>query len=105
MITIRCSTWGDEGSSADTKRRRSEAASGPDRLPSIHAEPDELRCFDFFRDALFSRKFLVLLVVVISINACWHVFRVWLPKFLVKRGAGTLKKIPMFEINFLVSTS
>ena len=38
-------------------------------------------------DAIFSRKFATLLIVVISINACWHLFRVWLPKFL-QQGRG-----------------
>jgi ACS family hexuronate transporter-like MFS transporter len=31
---------------------------------------------------MLDRRFLVLLIVVISINVCIHVFRVWLPKFL-----------------------
>lgn len=30
-----------------------------------------------------SRKFLILAVMVICINMCWHVFRVWMPKFML----------------------
>lgn len=38
--------------------------------------------------ALFqSRRFLVLVVVVVSINTAWHLTRVWLPKFL-QQGRG-----------------
>ena len=33
------------------------------------------------------RRFIVLIVVVVSINACWHLFRVWMVMFLV-RGHG-----------------
>ncbi len=49
-------------------------------------------------DAVFSRKFLVLLIVVISINACWHLFRVWLPKFL-QQGRG-YTETAMLNFNF-----
>ena len=49
-------------------------------------------------DAVFSRKFLVLLIVVISINACWHLFRVWLPKFL-QQGRGYTESA-MLNFNF-----
>lgn len=42
---------------------------------------------DTLANAFFSRKFFVLLVMVISINACWQLLRVWMPKFLqVGRG-------------------
>jgi ACS family hexuronate transporter-like MFS transporter len=36
---------------------------------------------------VFSRRFLVLLIIVFAINTCWHLFRVWLPAFL-QRGRG-----------------
>jgi len=49
-------------------------------------------------EAVFSRKFLVLLIVVISINACWHLFRVWLPKFL-QQGRG-YSETEMLNFNF-----
>ena len=37
---------------------------------------------DSFYSAVFSRKFLVLVIIVVAINACWHLFRVWMPLFL-----------------------
>ena len=42
---------------------------------------------DTLLSAVFSRKFLVLVVIVISINACWQLLRVWMPKFL-QTGRG-----------------
>jgi hypothetical protein len=42
-----------------------------------------------FWSIVFQRRFLTLFVVVILINTCYHFFRAWLPKFLVKgRGYG-----------------
>lgn len=38
-------------------------------------------------ELIFSRKFLVLVIVVISINLCWHQFRVWMQLFL-EQGRG-----------------
>ena len=49
-------------------------------------------------DAVFSRKFATLLIVVVSINACWHLFRVWLPKFL-QQGRG-YSETEMLNFNF-----
>lgn len=40
-----------------------------------------------YRDLLLSRRFVVLLIVVISINLCWHQFRVWMQLFL-EQGRG-----------------
>ncbi|WP_397570471.1 MFS transporter [Schlesneria sp. T3-172] len=42
---------------------------------------------DTFLSAVFSRKFLIMVIMVVSINACWHLFRVWMPKFL-QSGRG-----------------
>lgn len=39
-----------------------------------------------FWSVLYTRRFITLLVVVVAINACWHIFRVWMPKFLKDRG-------------------
>ncbi len=42
-----------------------------------------------FLDLVFSRRFLALAVMVVCINLNWHLFRVWLPKFLREaRGYG-----------------
>lgn len=40
---------------------------------------------------IFSRRFLVLVVIVFAINACWHVLRVWMPIFL-QSGRGYNKQ-------------
>jgi ACS family hexuronate transporter-like MFS transporter len=50
------------------------------------------------------RKFAVLIVVVISINICWHLFRVWLPLFLQK-GRGYSETFALgFTSAFYVAT-
>jgi ACS family hexuronate transporter-like MFS transporter len=49
--------------------------------------PDGTDDGDTFLGAVFSRKFLLLIVIVVAINACWHLFRVWMPKFL-QTGRG-----------------
>jgi ACS family hexuronate transporter-like MFS transporter len=43
------------------------------------------------------RRAMVLVVVVVLINASWHLFRVWLPKFMIK-GRG-YSEPEMFYIN------
>ena len=40
-----------------------------------------------FLEVIFSQKFLVLVIVVISINLCWHQFRFWMKLFL-REGRG-----------------
>ena len=40
-----------------------------------------------FWSLVFSRRFLVLVVVVVTINLCWHQFRVWMQLFL-EQGRG-----------------
>lgn len=53
---------------------------------------------------MFSRRMLVLFVVVAAINTCWQTLRAWLPKFMMEgRGyaeAGTL----YFNAGFYVAT-
>ncbi len=51
-----------------------------------------------FGSVLLSRKFLALVIVVISINLCWHQFRVWMQKFLIK-GRG-YSEIASLDVNF-----
>jgi len=46
-------------------------------------------------EIVFSRRFLVLLIVVVGINACWHLFRVWLPKFL-QQGRGYTEEASLY---------
>ena len=62
---------------------RSDEREGPGADASRLAENAQGSYFDLIR----SRKFLVLLIVVISINLCWHQFRVWMQLFL-EQGRG-----------------
>ena len=58
---------------------------------------------DTFASVVFSRKFLVLVVIVVAINACWHLFRVWMPKFL-QSGRGFDEK-SMLKFMFWYNTA
>lgn len=40
-----------------------------------------------FLSVILSRRFFVLMILVISINLCWQLYRAWLPKFL-QSGRG-----------------
>lgn len=51
-----------------------------------------------FLSVIFSRKYLALVIVVLSINLCWHQFRVWMQKFLI-RGRG-YDEFASLDINF-----
>jgi len=68
-----------------------DAAPGPrDTIEPAVATP--------FLQVVQSRKFFALVVVVISINLCWHQFRVWMQKFLINgRGYSELASL---DINF-----
>lgn len=50
-----------------------------------------------FTQVVFSRRFAILVIVVICINLCWHQFRVWMPKFL-ETGRG-FSKAAALDIN------
>jgi ACS family hexuronate transporter-like MFS transporter len=53
---------------------------------------------------LFIRRIIVLIVVVATINACWHLFRAWLPKFL-REGRGYSESAALqFTSAFYVAT-
>ena len=58
-------------------------------LPALTAaQPSrELSRAPRFSQILFSRRFLVLVVVVVCINTCWQLLRAWLPKIL-QQGRG-----------------
>lgn len=59
-------------------------------IPEHTDQPDKPQSFPW-------RNALVLVIVVVSINISWHLFRVWLPKFLQK-GRGYLES-DMLKIN------
>ena len=52
-------------------------------LPRAEASADNSTAdSETLLSVIFSQKFFVMVCVVISINACWHVLRVWTPMFL-----------------------
>ncbi|MCE9606450.1 MAG: MFS transporter [Planctomycetia bacterium] len=57
-----------------------------------------------FFEVIFSRRFVVLLVVVAAINACWHLFRVWLPMFLEEGRGYTAPEARRFITVFYIGT-
>lgn len=51
-----------------------------------------------FLNVVCSRKFIALVIMVIAINLCWHQFRVWMQKFLI-RGRG-YSEMESLDLNF-----
>lgn len=54
--------------------------------------------------AVFLRRFFVLLVAVMMINATWHFFRAWLPLFLQNQHGYTETQMNWFLLGYYVST-
>lgn len=52
----------------------------------------------FFIRFLQDRRFWILLVTVCSINATWHILRVWLPLYLQEAQEYTLAKLSFFSM-------
>jgi ACS family hexuronate transporter-like MFS transporter len=48
-----------------------------------------------FASIVFTRRFFVLVVMVVAINSCWQLLRVWLPKFL-QQGRGYSENEALF---------
>ena len=59
---------------------------------------------DTFYSALFSRKFLVLAIIVVAINLCWHLFRAWMPLFLQEGRGYEEKSMLVFMFFFHTAT-
>lgn len=57
-----------------------------------------------FLDVVFSRRFLTLLLVVMTINACWHFFRAWLPMYLEEIAGFSAKHARYIVTAFYVIT-
>lgn len=56
------------------------------------------------KGSTFIRRFLLLVVVVVTINAAWQIFRAWLPKFLEQGRGYTENERLLFTAAFNVST-
>ena len=53
---------------------------------------------------LFIRRFWVLAVVVVAINATWHYFRAWLPLFLEEQHGYTSAQTGWFIMFYYIAT-
>jgi ACS family hexuronate transporter-like MFS transporter len=100
MISIRKRDLDDAPISSDINPP--DLSESDNRSPAIEQVSFETRQGDTaqssFLSLVFSRRFLVLIIVVIAINVCWHQYRVWLIKFLM-RGRGYSRDISL-DINF-----
>ena len=52
----------------------------------------------------FVRRFLVLAVVVLTINLCWHFYRAWLPKMLREQHGYSRATVNYFTSAFYIAT-
>jgi len=52
----------------------------------------------------FVRRFLALVVVVISINLCWQYFRAWMPKMLREQHDYTAHQVQYFSVAYYLAT-
>ena len=70
----------------------------PVRTP-IHA-----RSAASFWGVVFTRRFFVLLVIVVLINTCWQLLRAWLPKFLQEGRGYSESEALYFNAAYYVAT-
>ncbi len=54
--------------------------------------------------AAFVRRFVVLALVVVSINLCWHFYRAWMPKMLRERYGYERGPVNYFTSAFYIAT-
>ncbi len=82
--------------------RRSEVSAGPAPQFDARSQPSPRNAHRTTGQLI--RRFVVLVIVVISINICWHLFRVWLPLFL-QQGRGYSEQFALgFSSVFYVAT-
>ncbi len=55
------------------------------------------------RRAVFLRRFLALVVVVIMINLCWQFFRAWMPKMLREQYDYTAGQVQAFSVAYYIA--
>jgi ACS family hexuronate transporter-like MFS transporter len=65
---------------------RSAAISPPAKdatIPSEAFDRDAENTVSVFWHVVYTRQFWITMTVAITVNICWHCYRVWLPRFLV----------------------
>lgn len=72
----------------------------PKNLPSIAKGPAR----ESLLDVMLQRRFLVLLICVISINLTWHFFRVWLPLYMRESLWYSKRAVNHFTSAYYIAT-
>ncbi|MCS6849910.1 MAG: MFS transporter, partial [Gemmataceae bacterium] len=80
--------------------RRRPAGPGPAGAAAPAADPG---CSPTLPKGLFWRRFLVLVVLVVSLNGTWHFFRVWLPLFFQREHGYSERAANVFFIGYYVA--
>ncbi|MDX1967982.1 MAG: MFS transporter [Planctomycetaceae bacterium] len=71
-------------------------------LAPLPEDPQKSSAGDLW-SAICHRRFLTLMVVVVLINAAYHIFRVWLPQFLVNGRQYSKEQMLLYQAAFYVA--
>jgi ACS family hexuronate transporter-like MFS transporter len=89
----------------DLELQPTEPPLGPEEESPGVALPEELPVADpSARRRTFARRFLALVVVVITINLCWQYFRAWMPGMLREQYGYSQRQVQVFSIAYYVAT-
>ncbi len=77
----------------------------PNDLANQPAETDKQNRAETTADSSqFFRRFVVLVVMVVAINLCWHFYRAWMPKMLRERYGYSAAFVNYFTSAYYVAT-
>jgi ACS family hexuronate transporter-like MFS transporter len=79
------------------------AAAEARAFSDVKITPDSLGPKQTFLQSILSWKFLALAVMVVCINLNWHLFRVWLPKFLQSARDYSFDDMLVFQTFYYVA--
>jgi ACS family hexuronate transporter-like MFS transporter len=74
-----------------------------ERLPAPRVQVDGATGAEPAVEVRYWRMFLVLIVVVITINLTWQFFRAWLPKFLEEQRGYTKREVGVFTSAYYIA--